>query len=244
MSRKKKSKFMKKLKALKNLPFKKLGIVALVLIIAMVIFNFRDAIFCSYPEIVMQYKMRYNQMANPEYLDQLRAFANGSLILAGTDQDGNSLELSLNDSLPGLNWSQLLDWEHRHLMYWGGELTVRPEMPIEILTTNILFTDGSFIALGRCGEFALLYNGLLLANGYQSRIVVDCSIKTDDRLAGDHVFNQVWINGSWLHVDPTERIINDPAMYADPNRWNKNVNLVYAIEGNKIIDVTKDFQYP
>ena len=190
----------------------------------------------------MDYRYRYNQMATPEYLERLRAFADGSLIIVGTTSNGVELELSLNGSIDGLDYSRLLEWEHRHLMYWGGELQVRPETPIEILTTNILLTEGSFIALGRCGEFALLYNGLLLANNYKSRIVVDCSIKTDDRKAGDHVWNEVWINNTWIHVDPTEEKINDPAMYSNSERWNKNVNLVYGIEGNEITDLTDKYR--
>jgi len=240
--------------------------ITFILLLSLVLFTFRDVIFCPYPAIVMQYKMRYNQMADIDYMEQLRWWAYDNF-----------------DPISGLNYSELLEWEHRHLMYWSGELQVRPELPIDILTTNLLGTiyiwdlneshaavycsvtqqftiyglqsgatiDNSRVswaysgyALGRCGEFALLYNGLLLKSGYESRIVVDCSIPTDERKAGDHVFNQVWINNSWIHVDPTEGIINDPTMYADANRWNKCVNLVYAIEGDVITDVTKDFQMP
>lgn len=243
---------------------KRIAIVALILIAALTLYSFKDMIFCTYPAIVMEYKMRYNQMATSEYLQEFRTYAG----------------ITLNDSFDELNWTQLLDWEHNHLSYWSAELQVRPEMPIDILSTNqfgyvyltkeitryavyctqtkayIVYlaegetTDdiipGSFqwlgYTVGRCGEFALLYNGLLLANGYRSRIVVDCSIKTDGRSAGDHVWNEVWMNnGTWIHVDPTERIINSPEMYSNPDRWDKNVNLVYAIEGNAIEDVTNRY---
>jgi hypothetical protein len=236
----------KKLKVkIPKLPFKKLGIIGLIIIVTVTIFLFRDLIFCPYPAIVMQYKMRYNQMATSEYLEQLRGFANGSLIITGYTQEGDYLELSLNDSIAGLNYSQLLDWEHRHLMYYGYELQTRPELPIEILTTNLLITEDGFIALGRCGEFALLYNGLLLANGYRSRIIVDCSMLMNASKkggAGDHVWSEIYINDIWIHCDPTEQKINQPDMYANPDRWNKDVNLVYAIEGNIITDVTETYR--
>jgi len=238
---------VKKKKNLKmpKLPFKKLGIIVLIIVFAVVIFNFREIIFNPYPAIVNLYKMRYNQMSTSDYLEKLRAFANGSLVLVGTDQSGNSLELSINDSLTGLNYSQLLNWEHRHLMYWTGELQVRPEMPIEILTTNIIIQGQDFIALGRCGEFSLLYNGLLLANGYRSRIVVDCSISTDGRKADDHVWVEIYLpeNDTWLHCDPTEKIFNQPDMYGNPAKWNKCVNLVYGIEGNEIVNLTEKYQF-
>lgn len=204
-------------------------------------------------------------MATDEYIGALRSWAYDNF-----------------DPISGLNYSQLLEWEHRHLEYWGGQLEVRPELPISILSTNLIGTvtmknnfslrlaiycsqtetftvylnDGETVndiatnswywwgyAIGRCGEFALLYNGLLLANGYQSRIVVDCSFQTDDRVTGDHVWNEIWINNTWIHIDPTEGIINDPTMYSNPERWNKNVNLVYAIQGNVITDVTEIYRW-
>jgi hypothetical protein len=257
----------KKQNKLKFFTRKKLGIISiigLIMVTLLIVTTFCDLIFCPYPAIVMVYKYRYDQMAELTYLEQLKIYTKDTLY----------------DSIEGLNYSQLLKWEHRHLTYWSGELQVRPEMPIEILTTNLLGTllvkdftfriavycnqtgsytiylnDGettndvipyswrwSGYALGRCGEFALLYNGLLLANGYRSRIVVDCSIETNDRITGDHVWNEVWINSTWVHIDPTESIINSPDMYSNPDKWNKNVNLVYSIEGNEIIDLTNKYR--
>lgn len=260
MRRKRDSK-AKRLKAL--FPKKRLILIGLLFTLMLFVVNFKDTIFFAYPEIVGQYRMRYNEMNTGTYLEKLRAYANEILY----------------DSFEGLDYRQLVFWIHNHLLYWSGALQVRPEMPIEILSTNILGTvrmkngglhyaiycsatetyvvflaEGETIddvepnswvslslALGRCGEFALLYNGLLLANNYRSRIVVDCSIATGNRKAGDHVWNEVLINGMWLHVDPTERIFNSPDLYSNPNKWNKEVNKVYAIEGNIVVDVTQTY---
>jgi transglutaminase-like putative cysteine protease len=155
-------------------------------------------------------------MATPEYKQELCNYA----------------EAVLHDSLEGLDWKQLLDWEHRHFKYTEGPLPKpRAEMPINIIHQ----------AEGRCGEFALLYNGLLLANGFRCRIVVDRSTFTDKskKTAGDHVWNEVFVNLAWVHVDPTEKRINQPLMYA--LEWNKDVNLVYAITEKEILDVTENY---
>ena len=171
----------------------------------------------EYPQIVEIYKKRYEKMATPEYRAELINFANSVL----------------HDPVENLDWKELLDWEHKHLKYTREELPKpRAELPIQIIHQS----------KGRCGEFALLYNGLLLANGYKSRIVIDCSTLKDKskKAAGDHVWVEISINNRWIHVDPTEKIINRPLMYAQD--WNKDVNLVYALTDKEIVDVTETYQ--
>jgi transglutaminase-like putative cysteine protease len=156
-------------------------------------------------------------MARPEYIQELFNYA-GSV---------------LHDPLEGLDWKQLLDWVHRHFAYTKGELPKpRAELPMDIIAQ----------AKGRCGEFALLYNGVLLADGYRTRLVVDCSTLKDKskKAAGDHVWVEVLINGIWVHVDPTEKRVNAPLMYA--LNWDKDVNLVYAITDREIVDVTENYK--
>jgi hypothetical protein len=170
----------------------------------------------AYPQIVTVYRQRYDRMATVEHKQELT----------------NYTKAVLHDPIEGLDWKQLLDWEYRHLKYTRGELPKpRAEMPIDIVVQ----------ANGMCGEFALLYNGLLLANDYQSRIVIDCSTLKDmsKRVAGDHVWDEVLIDGAWVHVDPTEKRINQPSMYA--LEWHKDVNLVYAIAEKEILDVTENY---
>jgi transglutaminase-like putative cysteine protease len=171
----------------------------------------------EYPEIVKVYRQRYDRMATPEYEQELRVYA----------------EVVLRDPVDDLSWKQLLNWEHRYLEYTKGDLPKpRAEMPIDIIVQ----------AKGRCGEFALLYNGLLLANGYQTRLVVDCSVLQDKskKVAGDHVWNEILSRGTWMHVDPTEKRANCPSMYA--LEWEKDVNLVYAIAPKQIQDVTENYR--
>lgn len=167
--------------------------------------------------IVKRYRQRYVETATPEYRKKLIDFAKSTL----------------KDSVEGLDWKQLLEWEHRHVKYTKDELPKpRAELPIEIVLQ----------AKGRCGEFTLLYNGLLLANGYRVRMVVDCSTLQDKskKVAGDHVWVEVFVDGAWVHVDPTEKRIDQSLMYA--SEWDKDVNLVYALTDEEVIDVTKTYQ--
>jgi transglutaminase/protease-like cytokinesis protein 3 len=171
----------------------------------------------TYPRVITVYRQRYDKMATEECRQELT----------------NYTKTVLHDPIEGLDWKQLLDWEHRHFKYTRGELPKqRAEMPIDIILQ----------AKGMCGEFALLYNGLLLANGYQTRIVVDCSTLKDKskRVAGDHVWNEILVDGAWVHVDPTEKRINQPKMYV--LEWHKDVNLVYAITEKEILDVTENYE--
>jgi transglutaminase-like putative cysteine protease len=171
----------------------------------------------KYPQIIEIYQKRYEKMATLEYRAELINFTKSVL----------------HDPIENLDWKALLDWEHRHLKYTREELPKpRAELPIQIIHQS----------KGRCGEFALLYNGLLLANGYKSRLVIDCSTLKDKskKVAGDHVWIEIFINNTWVHVDPTEKRISQPLMYA--NEWNKDVNQVYALTDKEIVDVTKTYQ--
>lgn len=170
-----------------------------------------------YPKIVNVYRQRYDKMAEPEYVLEFKRYS----------------KVVLNDPIEGLDWRELLSWEHRHFEYTKGELPKpRAEMPIDIIKQ----------VKGRCGEFALLYNGLLLANQYECRILIDCSTLRDKSkaVAGDHVWNEVRVNGGWIHVDPTEGRINQPSMYAQ--EWDKDVNLVYAIAREETSEVAETYK--
>jgi hypothetical protein len=170
-----------------------------------------------YPKIVNIYRQRFDRMAEPAYL---REFLNYTKTV-------------LHDPIEGLDWRKLLEWEHHHFKYTKRRLPkVRAEMPVEILLQRE----------GRCGEFALLYNGLLLVNSYTCRLVIDCSTlkDTSKKSAGDHVWNEIFTSGTWLHVDPTEKRIDEKSMYA--TEWNKDVNLIYAISRSGIMDVTESYR--
>ena len=117
---------------------------------------------------------------------------------------------------------ELLDWIHAKLRF-TQENIIRHNDPLEIIAYG----------KGRCGEFSILFTALCIAHKYQARILLDLS---------DHVWTEVWDNKRkrWVHVDPSEKRIDDPKMYA--RDWKKNLKEVYAFENGNIENVTENYR--
>lgn len=117
---------------------------------------------------------------------------------------------------------ELLEWIHQRIKFNKGCI-LRHEDPIDVIEYG----------QGKCREFSVLFTALCLANGYRARLILDMS---------DHVWTEVWDNnlGNWIHVDPSEKRINDPEMYE--RDWKKNLKEVYAIENGDIEDVTRRYK--
>lgn len=117
---------------------------------------------------------------------------------------------------------ELLDWMHDRLKFDKGNIR-RHNDPRKILAYG----------RGRCGEFSILFTSLCLAHNYQARLILDMS---------DHVWTEVWDKKSqrWVHIDPSEKKIDDPFMYE--RDWRKNLREVYAFENGNVEDVTKRYR--
>ena len=117
---------------------------------------------------------------------------------------------------------ELLEWLHRTVK-WSKEDIIRHNDPMEIIAYG----------KGRCGEFSILYTALCLAHRYRARVVLDMS---------DHVWAEVWDDErkSWVHVDPSEKRIDDPLMYE--RDWKKNLEEIYAFENGNVENVTKRYK--
>lgn len=118
--------------------------------------------------------------------------------------------------------TELLDWMHARMTFTHGEIT-RHNDPLEIIDYG----------KGRCGEFSILYTALCIAHGYRARLILDMS---------DHVWTEVWDDeqGRWVHVDPSEKRIDDPKMYE--RDWKKNLTEIYAMENGTKENVTKNYK--
>jgi hypothetical protein len=119
------------------------------------------------------------------------------------------------------NYTELLTWVHAKLDF-SREKIERHENPFEILEYG----------KGRCKEFSILYVSACLAHGYRARLVVD--------IFGDHMWAEISLLDRWVHVDPTERRVDDPYMYQ--RDWKKNIKLIYAFEEDQFEDVTTTYR--
>ena len=117
---------------------------------------------------------------------------------------------------------ELLEWLHKKVK-WSKEEITRHNDPTEILTYG----------KGRCGEFSILFTALCLAHNYRARLILDMS---------DHVWTEVWNKKQkrWIHVDPSEKRIDDPQMYE--RDWKKCLKEIYAFENGKLENVTKGYK--
>jgi transglutaminase-like putative cysteine protease len=113
---------------------------------------------------------------------------------------------------------ELLEWLHSNVKWSKGNIK-RNSDPKQILACG----------KGKCGEFSILFTALCLAHNYRARIILDMS---------DHVWTEVWDEkeGRWIHVDPSERRIDDPKMYE--RDWKKNLTEVYAFDNGTMENVT------
>jgi hypothetical protein len=118
--------------------------------------------------------------------------------------------------------AELLDWVHEKVKWDNGQID-RHNDPLGILAYG----------RGRCGEFSILFTALCVAHGYRARLILDMT---------DHVWTEVWdeAKNRWVHVDPSERRIDDPLMYE--RDWKKSLSGVYAFENGKMEDVTKSYK--
>ena len=119
------------------------------------------------------------------------------------------------------NYTELLTWLHANLNF-SWEKIERHRDPFEILEYG----------KGRCEEFSILYVSACLAHEYRTRLVVD--------IFGDHMWAEISLFDKWVHVDPSERRVDDPYMYE--RDWGKNIKLVYAFEDGRFEDVTSAYR--
>lgn len=133
------------------------------------------------------------------------------------------------------NCTELYEWIHEKLEFVPvNETFERHTDPSEILESG----------KGRCEEFSILYVAACLAHGYQSRIVVAVDISNSRNFIGQHVWAEVKLDG-WVHVDPSDRVWNEPHRYEKWN-WGKDIGsnvMIYAFEEGRYEDVTLNYKW-
>ncbi len=117
---------------------------------------------------------------------------------------------------------ELLEWVHTKVKFNKNDI-LRHSNPFGIIKYG----------QGKCREFSILFAAVCLANGYRARLILDMS---------DHAWTEVWNTNldKWIHVDPSEKKIDDPQMYE--RDWKKKLTEVYAFENGIIESVTESYK--
>jgi hypothetical protein len=93
---------------------------------------------------------------------------------------------------------------------------------------------------GICAQWSIVYVSAYLSLGYQSRLVVATDTAS---WAFIHVWAEDYFNGTWVHVDPSDRIWNNPSRYLGWD-WGKGIGTsvkIYAFEDGKVEEVTSNY---
>ncbi|MGD0406938.1 MAG: transglutaminase-like domain-containing protein [Candidatus Bathyarchaeia archaeon] len=130
---------------------------------------------------------------------------------------------------PSCNQTDLFTWEQSKLTF-----TQDPagwfEDPTQILNSG----DGI------CVQWSIVYVSACLALGYQSRLVVAADTTGWSFI---HVWAEDYYNGTWVHVDPSDRVWNNPSRYQSWD-WGSAIGSgvkIYAFEDGTFQDVTATY---
>jgi hypothetical protein len=130
---------------------------------------------------------------------------------------------------PAYNQTDLFTWEHSKLTFQQDPAGFF-EDPIQIL-------DGG---KGICVQWSIVYVSACLALNYQSRLVVAVDTSSWSFI---HTWAEDYVNGVWVHVDPSDSVWDNPSRYQSwdwGNGIGSNVK-IYAFEDGAFQDVTSSY---
>jgi transglutaminase-like putative cysteine protease len=130
---------------------------------------------------------------------------------------------------PSYNQTSLFNWEHSRLTFVTDPAGFF-EDPIQILGSG----------KGICVQWSIVYVSACLTLGYQSRLVVAADTSSWTFI---HTWAEDYYNGTWVHVDPSDSVWNNPSRYLTWD-WGKYLGSqvrVYAFEDGAFQDVTATY---
>ena len=145
----------------------------------------------------------------------------------------NSREVKFNMSSQldrRYNFTDLFTWEYSKLTF-GSDPEGWFEDPIEILKNG----------QGVCAQFSIVYVSACLALDMPSRLVVAANTTNWRPI---HFWAEVNFNGSWVHVDPSDRVWNIPSRYLKWD-WGEGIGRdveICAFEPGRFEDVTRHYE--
>ena len=146
---------------------------------------------------------------------------------------------NLNSSQTKAKMASLLNpsWNQTDLFAWeASKLTFNDSLngffydPFQILNDDT----------GICMQWSIVYVSACLALGYQSRLVVAVDTSSWTFI---HTWAEDYYNGSWVHVDPSDKVWNDPSRYQSWD-WGSQIGSgvrIYAFEDGTYQDVTDTY---
>ncbi len=129
---------------------------------------------------------------------------------------------------PNYNQTDLFTWQQSKMTFVQDPAGWF-EDPIQILNSG----------KGICVQWSIVYVSACLALGYQSRLVVAADAASWNFI---HVWAEDYYNGSWVHVDPSDKVWNNPSRYQSWGWGNIGTNVkIYAFEDGAFQDVTSTY---
>jgi len=194
--------------------------VALILMVTLV-----TVAYLTYPVNTKQTNDSNAAVNNPAFA----AFTEHYLALMKTlnsTQTKTAMAAQLN---PNYNQTDLFTWQ-KNKMIFASDTTGWFEDPIKILNSG----DGI------CVQWSIVYVSACLALGHQSRLVVATDTTNWNFI---HTWAEDYYNGTWVHVDPSDRVWNQPTRYQSWD-WGKYIGSevkIYAFEDGTFQDVTSTY---
>jgi transglutaminase-like putative cysteine protease len=128
----------------------------------------------------------------------------------------------------GYNQTDIFSWQQSKMIF-VQDATGWYEDPIQILNSG----DGI------CVQWSIVYVSACLALGYQSRLVVAADASNWNFI---HVWAEDYYKGTWVHVDPSDKVWNDPSRYQSWGWGNIGTAVkIYAFEDGSYQDVTTTY---
>jgi len=129
---------------------------------------------------------------------------------------------------PNYNQTDLFTWQQSKMVF-AQDSEGWYEDPIQILNSG----DGI------CVQWSIVYVSACLALGYQSRLVVAADTTNWNFI---HVWAEDYYNGAWVHVDPSDKVWNDPSRYQSWGWGNIGTAVkIYAFQDGTFQDVTSTY---
>jgi transglutaminase-like putative cysteine protease len=130
---------------------------------------------------------------------------------------------------PSYNQTDLFAWEQSKLTFTQDSAGWFED------STQILNSSK-----GICVQWSIVYVSACLALGYQSRLVVAADTTGWSFI---HVWAEDYYNGTWVHVDPSDKVWNNPSRYQSWD-WGNAIGSgvkIYAFEDGTFQDVTSAY---